>query len=443
MSAARRHLEGLPDAVGTARSSIRRATSPEEVLRALETAVEELGGVVTAPTEAGLGQLPVDLGMGVAEPRVPAGTDEVLVVVDTALPPLVEAARAALQRLRACAPPPVLSDPAAPAAGVAALADLLLVGDADGARELLASGRVEDRVGQLAAAQRLVGERWLRDELTVADEHRATAAAAELAAGGSRPRPGGAAGLAITLACPAGEAHRLTARLVAAVLTDRGHSVTLLPGPARNEQLTRALDGSAVELLALSCTTGLALAGAFDAVAVAHEHGVPVLLGGAALGTDGARARRMGADLWSDDAARVADHLLEAGPPAPTGRPTGDVGAAMAAALDRDETVSVAVGELLAASPPGSGATRELRSRVRQQVTHVHLHAEAALLTGDDAVLDDHLRWLNRYVVARALPLDLVPRLVDALARSSEVPELVALVRRCPVGAGPSPTAGA
>ena len=115
-------------------------------------------------------------------------------------------------------------DPAnAPVTRMALLA-ALVDGDLDTAyrvaTRLLDEGvAFESLVGEvLGPVQREVGSRWAGGDLSIADEHAATAAVEALIAllaAGLAP----ADGPLVVVACPEGDAHSLPAQVVAAVLT--------------------------------------------------------------------------------------------------------------------------------------------------------------------------------------------------------------------------------
>ncbi len=123
----------------------------------------------------------------------------------------------------------------------------------------------------LGPVQRELGARWAQGELTVADEHAATAASeglVTLLSGGLTSSDGPL----VTVVCPEGDAHSLPARVVAAVLAVRGYH-TLLLGPSLpavdlDDYLAREMPFA----VALSVSLPAALYRAATSVAIAHEH---------------------------------------------------------------------------------------------------------------------------------------------------------------------------
>lgn len=118
-------------------------------------------------------------------------------------------------------------------ARVEPLADLLIAGDLGGAMTWLDGQGVEPRDAidrYLAPAMRHIGEGWLLADLSVAQEHVASATARDIVArlqSVRRRRP--ATGRKALIACVEGNQHDLGARAVAAALTDAGWTTTFIP----------------------------------------------------------------------------------------------------------------------------------------------------------------------------------------------------------------------
>ncbi|MGZ6996433.1 MAG: cobalamin B12-binding domain-containing protein [Acidimicrobiia bacterium] len=159
----------------------------------------------------------------------------------------------------------------------------------------------------LGPVQRDLGARWADGDLSVADEHAATAAAENLVvllAGGLAPSDGPL----VVVACPEGDAHSLPARVVTAVLAMRGFRSVLLGGSLPAIDLGDYLERQEPIAVALSISMPAALYRSVASVAVAHDRGIPVVVGGRAVG-DEALARRLGADAWAETADGAGDVL--------------------------------------------------------------------------------------------------------------------------------------
>jgi methanogenic corrinoid protein MtbC1 len=217
-----------------------------------------------------------------------------------------------------------------PAVAAGRLGNRLLAGDEAGAWQLLetalASGRSPPSavLDILAPALRGIGDGWQDGDVTVAQEHRATAVATRLVGRlGPRFARAGRRRGGVVLACVPGEHHALPVALLALVLRGEGYAVVELgadtPAPSIAEAALSL--GSRLHAVGLSASTRARHADLREAV-VAVRTAVPdalVMAGGCALaGLDEARA--LGADRWAADAAGAVA-VLEAAAPRPDERP--------------------------------------------------------------------------------------------------------------------------
>jgi methanogenic corrinoid protein MtbC1 len=305
----------------------------------------------------------------------------------------------------------------------------LLARDVDEARFLalqlldggLGIGEVLTKV--IAPAQAEVGERWLRDEASVADEHAATAVAETVVSvitGIARPP---ATGPHVVVACAEGEWHLLAARLLGETLRGAGCGVTFLGASMPAAHLARFLRSSAPDVLAVSSSTPLTLEGVLSFVHVAHEVGIPVIAGGRGLGTDDRRAVVLGADLWAPDALAAVERLAE---PLPKRlrRPTADAGAAMELSLRLPTLVDAAMALLGERFPPFASYSSDQVARTKEDFGYILQFAQAAILLRDPALFDDFLTWLQRLLVARGVPARALTLSIDILREVQDVPAL-------------------
>ncbi len=166
----------------------------------------------------------------------------------------------------------------------------------------------------LVPVLRSIGDRWAAGELSVGDEHRATAVAYRLIGRlglqfGRRGRTRGT----VVLAAPSGDLHALPVTIVADLLRWRGFDVVDLgantPGEAIGEAAVRANRLIAVGIV--STTSGL---DAKVAAAVAAVRAVvpdtPILLGGAAIRSQ-THAHKLGGDIWTDGEADAAVDAID------------------------------------------------------------------------------------------------------------------------------------
>jgi excisionase family DNA binding protein len=207
-----------------------------------------------------------------------------------------------------------------PAQAAARLEGRLVAGDEAGAfavcEEALAGWAVpaDLHLALLVPALRSIGDRWEAGDLTVADEHRASAVATRVLSrfGPTFVHPGRRRGT-VVIAAPAGEQHALPVMVVGDLLREAGFAVADLGADTPAPSLVEAAR-SADRLVAVAI--GATLPGAEETVraAVAALHhgvpGVPVIVGGAGLPEE--VARRLGADRWSGPDGRSLVAQVEA-----------------------------------------------------------------------------------------------------------------------------------
>jgi len=200
----------------------------------------------------------------------------------------------------------------------------MLEGDETGAWALveaaLASGMEPESVllELLTPVLRDIGEGWAEGELSVADEHLASAVASRLVSrlGGRFSRRGRKRGRVVLVAAP-GDLHSTPIAIAADLLRWRGFEVLELGANTPVEALIEAL-AKKTEVLAVAvvCSTDLAVRTVAKAIASIRRAvpGLPVLLGGATV-TSAEQAMKLGADRYtgatSDEVVRILEALLE------------------------------------------------------------------------------------------------------------------------------------
>lgn len=305
------------------------------------------------------------------------------------------------------------------AAHVTTLASHLLARDAVAASalalDLLDAGVSVPRllVELVGPAQELVGERWQRNEVTVADEHVASAIAEQLIATLTairHPEPGGPH---VVVACAEGEWHVLPARLLVEGLRAEGFHISFLGPSMPARQLQQFIAQVRPDLVAVSCSTALSLDGVVGFVHVAHDAGIPVLAGGRAVPTE-QRARTLGADLWAADLAGAAQQL-RADLPRQLLDPTADVGGAMAVGLDAGRWVERAMEALGAAFPGLAAYDAEQLDRTREDFGYIISFIQAATLVREPALFHEFIAWLRELLQRRGVPAAAVTLSLRAL----------------------------
>ena len=264
----------------------------------------------------------------------------------------------------------------------------------------------------LAEVQQAVGDLWQQNELTVADEHAATAvvdlalAAACLEAERRPHAPGGT----VVVACAEEEWHVMPARMFAEQLTAAGWDVVFLGASTPAEHLQRFVAAEQPAAVAVSCTVPLYLHGARRAIAASHAAGVPVLAGGAAFGTAPNRAAAIGADAWAstlDGAVATLSRWVSNRPP--LAAPLVDDAPALAAGAERPMIVERAMSALASRYPPLADYTSGQLARTREDLDYILRFAEASILTGDDSIITSFASWLKSVLAARGLPDGILP----------------------------------
>jgi excisionase family DNA binding protein len=197
----------------------------------------------------------------------------------------------------------------------------LVAGDEAGAWTLLEAALAseaspEDLLLELIApALRAIGTRWERGELSVADEHRASAVATRLISRlGARFARRGVKRGTVILAAAAGELHSLPVAITANLLRWRGFDVVELGADTPAEALAEAVAGEPdLVAVGIACTSSASSHSVRRTIALVHRitPGMRVLLGGAAI-ADQAQARKLGADVFTGHHASEVVNAVEA-----------------------------------------------------------------------------------------------------------------------------------
>lgn len=286
--------------------------------------------------------------------------------------------------------------------------------------DMFDSGVTQDRVivELLAAAQREVGERWHRNQLTIADEHIATGvSAAALDALATEVRPLAGDGLTVVV-CAEGDWHSLAAQMFGESLRGFGVGVIVVgastPAPYVAELLIRCHADS----LAISCSLPIFLPGAIRLIDTAHLQGIPVIAGGRAFGTDGRRAMHLGADGWAltaQDAAAILQRWRLERPAIPVAPASPDP-SALAMLEQAAEIAQNALAGLAARFPPMADYSDEQLTHTREDLVFTVQFLAAAMLAGDDTVFTEYVDWLQRLLANRGVPETALRAGLDALA---------------------------
>lgn len=273
-------------------------------------------------------------------------------------------------------------------------------------------------VDLLAAAQREVGERWLRNDYSVADEHLATAVTQRaLDVVTSSVEPPAPVGLVI-VACAEGDWHSLPAQMFAEMLRSRGFAVAFLGPSTPVDHVGALIARHRPDALALSCNVPLFFSGVTRLANAAHREGTPVLAGGRALGDGPDWATRLGADAWAagiDDAVGTLRRWQHDKPTVAT-EPTRLDLAALQLELQAPQIAAGAFRSLMAAYPLMADYSPQQLGRTQEDLAFITRFAAAARFVDDQAVLEDMLDWLRTLLASRSVPPSAVTAGLEALA---------------------------
>jgi methanogenic corrinoid protein MtbC1 len=263
-------------------------------------------------------------------------------------------------------------------------------------------------------AQRIVGEKWQRGEWSVAKEHAATAvavSATESVAREVRRKPAGRG--RVVVACAEREWHALAAMMIDCALRSDGWDTTLLGASTPALRLSQYLQDLGPDALAVSCSVLGSLPTTRRLIEASRAAGIPVLVGGPALGTDDLRARSLGATAWAADARHAIEVMRTMPAVVPPADPLPEDAAAEQAALESAHAPLVA--DVMSRWP---GQDCDLDPSLAKDSVEQSLHAVwAALLTTDPRPITQTAQWVATLLEFRGLPADLATALRDELSR--------------------------
>ncbi len=169
------------------------------------------------------------------------------------------------------------------------------------------------------------------------------------------------------------------------------------------------------DVVVISCTVPVYLAGARRCLRAVTELGLPAIAAGTAFGPAGERARRLGAQGWIGPGISLADALdeIEATPTPPHTAPTppeafalelageGLARSCLAAMVER-------MAELAEYSP-------QQMARTRSDVGDILSYLAASVDVGDDGIFEDFTSWLAHLHEMRGVPPTFLDRTLDII----------------------------
>lgn len=270
----------------------------------------------------------------------------------------------------------------------------------------------------LRPAQTEVGRRWHDNEWTVSQEHAATAISdAVLTLISLRIPQIEQSHATIVVGCVEGEWHTTPARMLTTTLAASGYDVTFLGPSLAAAPFARSLHDIQPFAALLSCTNPINLPAARRTIDIAHQAGVLVIIGGAALDAGGTRARALGADAWATNANDAGSMLArwDAAQPA----------CAQAAALcpegaeleiPQPGLIEDCLDELIQRAPNLADMTEAQFARTRQDLAYILQFCSAALITQDHTVLDEFTIWLRDLLAHRNVPAQTIRTSYQSIA---------------------------
>ena len=169
------------------------------------------------------------------------------------------------------------------------------------------------QTGVIQAAQREIGALWERNEISIAQEHMATAIShLVLSRLFEEAAPAPRLGRRVVVACVEGERHEFPARLVADYLDLGGFDVLYLGANVPTDHLVAMVRDTLPDMLALSVTMSFnvpALRHALDRIRAAAPD-LPVLIGGHALEWEEDLATRHGVATCAPHPAALVEAAM-------------------------------------------------------------------------------------------------------------------------------------
>jgi methanogenic corrinoid protein MtbC1 len=258
----------------------------------------------------------------------------------------------------------------------------------------------------LADAQREIGERWFRNEASIADEHLTTGASESALHALAATLAGEITNGLVVVVSAEGDWHTIAAHMFAEQLRARGVAVAYLGGSTPPDHLREFLSRHQPDALAVSCSLPLYFGGLARTIEVAHVCGIPVLAGGRALMDHPEWAERLGADGWAatiDDATAILTQWRAERPDPEAAHPQLDL-AAVALDLDANRLADQAFDDLARRFPAMALYDARQLARTREDLAYIVQFIAAAEMVDDDRVFTTFLHWLHELLLARGVP---------------------------------------
>lgn len=287
----------------------------------------------------------------------------------------------------------------------------------------------------LAPAQREVGERWHRGRYTVSQEHLASGVVDDVL--GMLALPAlrtGSSDNTLALVCAEGEWHSTPARMASILIRDAGWQVRFLGASTPLQHLQTSLRQMAPQAVGISCTLPLTLTAVPELTGLAHDLGLPVIVGGQAFGPEARRGARLGADGAFVDipaAVRRLEFWLDRPPSMASVEPDADRDLQRSELAARRMEIVDDAYAMLERRLPGMAAFDERRRRhTREDLDYIVRFADVALFVDDPTIFTDFIAWLAQLLAGRGLPDEVMLVTLEAVrdAVGPELPGVLALL---------------
>ncbi|MGY0021420.1 cobalamin B12-binding domain-containing protein [Streptomyces sp. YJ-C3] len=291
----------------------------------------------------------------------------------------------------------------------------------------------------IAPAQERVGMAWAANDLTVAQEHVATAISERCIAAivdATAPALTGSFVGRVLVACVDGEWHALPARLVSEVLRLRGWRVDYLGAQVPTEHLVVHADRTRAQAVLLSSSIPTHLPDAHNAIISCQGAGIRVLAGGAAFGPQGRHARLMQAE-WARDAPGAAT-LLARNPTRPGARTARLPDVDLPHLADQEYTmvrrskrqlVKQTLADVATGFPDMGRYNEYQLERTVEDIEYIVSYLATALYVDDPDLFARFITWAADILAARDVPPRcLLPALNSLLSQLKDFPRVVGIL---------------
>ncbi len=276
----------------------------------------------------------------------------------------------------------------------------------------------EDIISDLLVPVQLrVGLAWEVNDWSVAQEHAATAVVETvLSLVSARANTTGWRGR-LVVACVEDERHSLPSRMLNERLRLRGWETVFLGASTPAEHLRSFLEGGQFVALVATSQIPLSFFGATRTIRASHAAGVPVVLGGRAVGDDARRADHLGADAWCTDVDAL-DTLLEgwiSDPPRELAQVVSDEAEHLVLLGAMGELVDSIMDRLMEAWPKLADYGEVLLRHTRSDARFIVEFLAAAVLSSDHRLMQEFLDWLARVLQNRNVDPSVLRHALDVL----------------------------